>query len=80
MRATPSRDSTETSQLAQGTHTTMAVSTPSISRVHEILGELRQGIRRIELVEPGARADDDAWTTRAIEVPYSIQMLLPDLQ
>lgn len=55
----------------------MAASPPSLSRVYDLLQELRQGIRRVEVLEVvGTRrdGDDNVWTTNDIEVksPYCI--------
>lgn len=46
------------------------MSTPSLSRVHDLLRDLRLEIRRIEVVETetGVPTDDDSWTPSAIEV------------
>lgn len=46
------------------------MSTPSLSRAHDLLRDLRLEIRRIEVVETekGVHNDDDPWTTSAIEV------------
>lgn len=47
----------------------MAESIPSLARVHDLLRELRLGIRRVEVVEKGtAESNDDAWTRQSIEV------------
>lgn len=47
----------------------MAGINPSLGRAHELLQELRLGIRRIEVVEPGSRDENDhPWTRNAIEV------------
>lgn len=65
---------------------TMAGSTPSLLRVHDLLRDLRQGIRRIEVVEGGTRRDDkdDSWTPSAVEVShekteYTLPLKCPEL-
>ena len=47
----------------------MGGSPPSLSLAHDLLRELRQGTRRIEVVNSsGRRINDDSWTKDAIEV------------
>ncbi|CAM9796084.1 unnamed protein product [Laminaria digitata] len=45
------------------------MSTPSLSRAHDLVRKLRLEIRRIEVVETetGVHNDDDSWTASAIE-------------
>lgn len=60
-----------TSRTAAGGVTVlMAGPVSSIGRAHELLRELRLGIRRIEVAGSGTRknSDDDSWTRSAIEV------------
>ncbi|CAM9416731.1 unnamed protein product [Scytosiphon promiscuus] len=46
----------------------MAGSIPSLARVHDLLRELRLGIRRIEVVEPRTtESSDSSWTRQSIE-------------
>ena len=46
----------------------MAGNASSIGRAHELLRELRLGMRRIEVVSGTRENNDDAWTRSAIEV------------
>lgn len=48
----------------------MAGHPPSLSHAHDLLRELRLGIRRLEVEESGKSIDvkDNDWTTNTIEV------------
>lgn len=46
----------------------MAGTASSVGRAHELLRELRLGIRRIEVVGPGTKEKDVACTSSTIEV------------